>query len=111
MKTYPEIIQQLIETNDKLIAGTIKLDIAKQICQNTQVLINAAKLQLEVCKFKGTKESEFLSEPENKKIIVPSKELTSLHIEPKHGKKIPIDNNLDEDILDPFNLKDDKKRY
>ncbi|MFA6570746.1 MAG: hypothetical protein WCT77_05855 [Bacteroidota bacterium] len=62
MKTYPEIIQQLIDVNDKLIDGKIEIEKAKQICQNVQTLINAAKLQLEVLKYQKKSESDFFKE-------------------------------------------------
>lgn len=63
MKNYSEIIQQLVDVNDKLINGKIDINVAKQVCINTQTLINAAKLQLEVLKFQQKTESEFFLEP------------------------------------------------
>jgi hypothetical protein len=48
---FNDIIQTLIDTNEKLISGKIEVDRAKQICQNTQVLINAARLQFDVMKY------------------------------------------------------------
>lgn len=64
MKSYKEIIQQLIEVNDKLISGEIDLNTAKQVCSNVQVLVNAAKLQLEVLKYQKKQNSEFFAEIE-----------------------------------------------
>jgi hypothetical protein len=74
MKNYSEIIQQLIEINDKLIAGEIKLEVAKQVCTNVQVLINAAKLQLEVLKYQKKSTSEFFKELDMKDNPEPSSE-------------------------------------
>ena len=64
MKSYKEIIQQLIEVNDKLISGEIDLNTAKQVCSNVQVLVNAAKLQLEVLKYQKKQNSDFFAEIE-----------------------------------------------
>ena len=50
MKNFNEILQTLISVNDKLINGEIDIEKAKVIGQNTQILINAAKVQLEYCK-------------------------------------------------------------
>lgn len=50
MKNFNEILQTLISVNEKLISGEIDIEKAKVIGQNTQILINAAKVQLEFCK-------------------------------------------------------------
>ena len=60
MKNFNDIIQTLIETNDKLVKGEIDIETAKVIAQNTQVLINAAKVTLDFAKFTGNKEDVFL---------------------------------------------------
>ena len=50
MKNFNDILQTLITTNEKLIDGRIDIEKAKVIGQNTQILINAAKVQLEYSK-------------------------------------------------------------
>ena len=62
----PELIeikrQQLKHTNNKLINGEIDIKVAQHISASTQVLINAARLQLDI--FKATnKVQRFLEEP------------------------------------------------
>lgn len=54
MANFEDVIQQLITTNNKLIAGEIDLKTAQYVVNSTQVLINAARLQLDI--FKTTKE-------------------------------------------------------
>ncbi len=54
MANFENVIQQLVETNQKLIDGKIDLKVAQHISNSTQVLINAAKLQLDL--YKATKE-------------------------------------------------------
>lgn len=54
MANFEDVIQQLIDTNNKLIKGEIDLKIAQYVVNSTQVLINAARLQLDI--FKTTKE-------------------------------------------------------
>lgn len=56
MENFEDVIQTLIETNNKLINGKIELKVAQQVSANTQVLINAARLQLDI--FKATKDSQ-----------------------------------------------------
>lgn len=70
MKTYSEIIQQLADVNDKLINDKISIEKAKQVAQNTQVLINAARLQLDVCRMQKITDATFftLVEPIEKTI-------------------------------------------
>lgn len=53
MYNFEDVIQTLIETNNKLICGEIDLKVAQQISQSTQVLINAARLQLDMFKANG----------------------------------------------------------
>lgn len=47
MKTFADVIQLLIQVNQDLIDDKISIDKAKQIATNTQVIINAAKLEFE----------------------------------------------------------------
>jgi hypothetical protein len=56
MQNLEDVIQTLIETNKKLIDGKIELRVAQQVSANTQVLINAARLQLDI--FKLTKDAQ-----------------------------------------------------
>ena len=61
MKNYNDIIQTLIDVNDKLIKGEIDIEKAKVIGQNTQTLINAAKVQLEYAR-QSKNEAKFFIE-------------------------------------------------
>lgn len=61
-RTFKEIINLLIQANDDLIADKISIDKARAICQNTQVLINAAKLQFEVNKFQNDNTNSFFAD-------------------------------------------------
>lgn len=65
MKNFNDVIQQLIDTNEQLIEGKIKLEVAKQIANNVQVIINAAKVYIEVGKMTKTNISFF-----NDKIVM-----------------------------------------
>jgi len=47
MKNFNDILQTLITVNEQLIDNKIDIEKAKVIGQNTQILINAAKVQLE----------------------------------------------------------------
>lgn len=79
MKNFNDILQTLITVNDKLIDGTIDIEKAKVIGQNTQTLINAAKVQLDYCK--QTKQTPaFLNElkPTAHKDIIPIEEEDSV---------------------------------
>lgn len=58
MKNFNDVIQSLIKVNDQLAAGIIDIEKAKVIGQNTQILINAAKVQLEFAK-QTNKEAKF----------------------------------------------------
>ena len=60
MKNFNDVIQNLIETNEKLLKGEIEIEVAKAISQNTQVLINAAKVSIEIAKFTDKKFNYFL---------------------------------------------------
>ena len=62
MKTFDNVIQDLITANDKLLEGKIEVKTAKAIASNTQVIINAAKVYLEYMKLAGKKENEFFIE-------------------------------------------------
>ena len=60
MKNFNDVIQLLIETNEKLLNKEIDIETAKAIAQNTQVIINAAKVTLDYAKFTGDKINMFL---------------------------------------------------
>ena len=60
MKNFNDVIQLLIETNEKLLNKEIDVETAKAIAQNTQVIINAAKVTLDYAKFTGDKINMFL---------------------------------------------------
>lgn len=53
MKTFNNVIEQLIDVNTRLIENKIDIETAKQVAQNTQVIINAAKVELDVIKHFG----------------------------------------------------------
>lgn len=65
MKSYNDVIQTLIETNDKLSKGEIDIDKAKVIGQNTQILINAAKVQLDYAKQSNNDAKFFIDKPKS----------------------------------------------
>lgn len=81
MANFENVIQQLVETNKKLIEGTIDLKIAQHISNSTQVLINAAKLQLDL--YKATKEMyPFIEAPVTiSKLKSIAKEAAELNVE------------------------------
>jgi hypothetical protein len=60
-KTFLQVIQQLIEINDKLVKKEIDINIAKQVAVNTQVIINAAKVQIEYMKNNSIKDNVFFA--------------------------------------------------
>lgn len=60
MKNFNDVVQLLIETNEKLLNKQIDIETAKAIAQNTQVIINAAKVTLDFAKFTGDKSNIFL---------------------------------------------------
>lgn len=53
-KKLDDVIQQLVDVNQLLIDNKIDLGVAKQISNSTQVLINGAKLQLDLYKTTGS---------------------------------------------------------
>lgn len=59
MKNYNDVIQTLIDTNEKLFNDEISIDVAKQIANNVQVLINASRLQFDIMKYQEKKFSEY----------------------------------------------------
>lgn len=67
MKSFPEIIQTLIDINDKLVAGKIDIATAKQVANNVQVIINASRLQFDVMKYQEKKELPYFET--NNKLI------------------------------------------
>lgn len=76
MANFEDVIQQLIDTNNKLVSGKIELKVAQQISQNTQVLINAARLQLDIFKATNNVQS-FISNNKSIKIhpdIIPEED-------------------------------------
>ena len=54
MANFEDVIQKLIDTNNMLLKGEIDVKTAQYIVNSTQVLINAARLQLDI--YKTTKE-------------------------------------------------------
>ena len=96
MKNFNDILQTLITVNDLLINDKIDIEKAKVIGQNTQTLINAAKVQLDYAK--QTKQtSVFLNE--KKSTIEELKEIAQ--------KAVELNVEEEEEILDkspfPFN--------
>ncbi len=106
-KTLEDVIQQLVEVNDKLINNQITLPIAKQVSINTQTLINGAKLQLDI--YKQTKQiTHFIDlsktiEPKvldlTEKTLIECKEIAE--------NALKLNKDDDEEIIDkrpfPFN--------
>lgn len=71
MANFEEVVQTLIDTNNKLLKGEIKLEVARHIASSTQVLINAARLEFDI--FKVTKNiPKFLKEEEVEKSAPPT---------------------------------------
>lgn len=60
MKNFQDVIDLLIQTNEKLLNKEIDVETAKAIAQNTQVIINAAKVTLDFAKFTNDKNNLFL---------------------------------------------------
>jgi len=52
----------VIDSNQKLLAGEMDIKSANQIAINTQVIINAAKVQLEVMRLFKIDKSDFFNE-------------------------------------------------
>lgn len=74
MKNLNDVINNLIEVNDKLSNGNISIEKAKQISQNTQVIINAAKVILDYAKFSGEKKQDFFNlESKKETLIIPER--------------------------------------
>ena len=61
MANFEDVIQQLIDTNNKLIKGEVDIKVAQHIAASTQVLINAARLQLDI--FRITQQTQHFIEP------------------------------------------------
>ena len=101
MKNFNDILQTLITVNEQLIDNKIDIEKAKVIGQNTQILINAAKVQLEYAR--QTKQTPaFLNELKQstyKDIIGDIKEIAQ--------KAVEMNNTEEEEITDkrpfPFN--------
>jgi len=62
MANFEDVIQILIDTNKKLIDGQIDIKVAQHVSSSTQVLINAARLQLDI--FKATNNAQRFIEPQ-----------------------------------------------
>lgn len=62
MKTLFDVIQYLIRINEKLEKGQIGIPTAKAIGLNAQVIVNAAKLELEFAKFSKSPSKLFIGE-------------------------------------------------
>jgi hypothetical protein len=69
-KTFNDVIQSLIEVNEKLIHGKMDMRVAKQVAINTQVLINSVKAQLDILKFTKRDDSAFFG-PSIKMPVMP----------------------------------------
>jgi len=89
MKSYKDVIQLLIEANDKLYEGKMPIEMAKQICQNTQTIINAAKLHLDVCKYHKKIDNDFFGDnnPLSLPVLQDMSKLKHRDISPKDGGK------------------------
>jgi len=59
---FNQVIDTLAKANQDLIDGKITVDQAKVIGINTQVIINAAKVTLDLMKFQDKKEAGFFRE-------------------------------------------------
>jgi hypothetical protein len=62
MNTFREAIQMVITTNQRLLDNTIDIKAANQIAINTQTIINAAKVQIEIMKLTKSDTCDFFSE-------------------------------------------------
>lgn len=58
-KTFEEAIQQLIDVNELVLKDEISVEKARTIAQNMQVVINAAKLQLDYMRITKRKNADF----------------------------------------------------
>ncbi len=91
MANFESVIQQLVDTNKLLLEGKIDIKVAQHISNSTQVLINVAKLQLDL--YKATKEIyPFIEAP------------TTIDKLKKIAKEAAELNEEDEDVVDkrPF---------
>jgi uncharacterized metal-binding protein len=103
MELFDEVIDQLIETNKKLINNKIDIKTAQTVISGTQVLINAAKLQLEVYKvnkkvYKLTNVDDSFKHNDTKRLISECKEIA------KHAEKM-------NEIGDNFDTVTDKRPF
>lgn len=62
MNTFRESIQMVIDTNQKLLDGSIDIRVANQVAINTQTIINAAKVQIEVMKLNKIDSTDFFND-------------------------------------------------
>ena len=62
MNTFREAIQMVIDTNQKLLDGSIDIRVANQVAINTQTIINAAKVQIEVMKLNKIDSTDFFND-------------------------------------------------
>lgn len=54
MEKLRDVIQTLIQVNSDLIDKKIDIETAKQVCNNTQVIINGAKVYVDYAKLLGS---------------------------------------------------------
>ena len=94
MNTFREAIQMVIDTNQKLLDGEIDIKIASQIAINTQTIINAAKVQIEVMKLAKIDKSDFFSE----KIKLESIDKTLKEIEENNKRPYRTSDKVDKII-------------
>lgn len=87
-KTFEEAIQQLIDINDKVIKDEISVEKAKAIAQNMQVVINAAKLQLDYMKQTKRNGAAFFAMEETR--VIESIDDTLKEIEESRNKPYEI---------------------
>jgi hypothetical protein len=52
----------VIDTNQKLLDGSIDIRVANQVAINTQTIINAAKVQIEVMKLNKIDSTDFFND-------------------------------------------------
>jgi hypothetical protein len=78
MKTLFDVIQYLIRVNEKLEKGQIPINTAKAISINAQVIVNAAKLELEYAKISKRPSRLFLNAAEDVEAEVFPEEDTEL---------------------------------
>jgi aminopeptidase N len=95
MKNLNDVIQSLVDVNDKLLSGTITIDVAKQISANTQVIINGARLQLDAAKFDN-----------QKRVFIEDKKPIFDELKEIAAKAVELNKEEEEEITDkrPFNF-------